>query len=326
MPFFIYDTYHVYVLLLILAALVIAYFAVFFSFGYRTLSLDAPPVPRRGMRIAVIVAHPDDEVLGAGGYIASAVEAGAQIKIIICTHGDGNRFDTDLTERTFTLTKRDFIEEGRLRARESLDAARILGVRGDDVIFLGFPDRGLTRLLKKNFEIPYTSPYTRARKTFYSECAFQDTPYTGKNLLNALLGILYGYKPDLVLTHHPKDVHRDHKAVYQFVLLALKDIVAAPTVLSFLIHWRIYQFPEPLRMIYHYPLDPPRALLNKYRWLAHPLDYYKERLKEDAIGAFRTQMRNPSIRLFLRAFIRTNELFCDAGAQIITKRGRKKKV
>lgn len=272
------------------------------------------------MKIAVVVAHPDDEVIGTGGYLKDAVEAGSQVKIIICTHGDGNRFDTELAERALLPTPREFIEEGERRAKESIAAVRVLGIRKDDVVFLGFPDRGLSRLLKKNWEAPYRSPYTRMRKTFYAECAFRDLTYTGANLLHALKEILGEYGPDIVLTHHPRDLHGDHRAIYQFMLLALKDVSSKPSMLSFLVHWRIYQFPEPLRLLYHYPLNPPKALLKKYRWLAYPLSYHAEHAKEDAMEEFGSQLKSPSLRLLLRAFIRTNELFCDARSPIMGKK------
>ena len=35
----------------------------------------------RGMRIMVVTAHPDDEVIGCGGTLANAIAAGAEVAV-----------------------------------------------------------------------------------------------------------------------------------------------------------------------------------------------------------------------------------------------------
>jgi LmbE family N-acetylglucosaminyl deacetylase/SAM-dependent methyltransferase len=46
--------------------------------------------PRRGDRLLIVVAHPDDETLGAGGLIASAAAAGALVTIVIASDGEAS--------------------------------------------------------------------------------------------------------------------------------------------------------------------------------------------------------------------------------------------
>ena len=41
--------------------------------------------------IAVIAAHPDDEILGCGGTIAKWARKGASINILLMTDGEGSR-------------------------------------------------------------------------------------------------------------------------------------------------------------------------------------------------------------------------------------------
>lgn len=46
----------------------------------------------KGMRILVIAAHPDDEVLGCGGTLAAAITAGAEVAVKFLGEGVSARF------------------------------------------------------------------------------------------------------------------------------------------------------------------------------------------------------------------------------------------
>ena len=54
-------------------------------------------------KILVIAAHPDDEVLGAGGTISLLTEMGKQVDILICTDGSSTQYvgDNDKLENKF---------------------------------------------------------------------------------------------------------------------------------------------------------------------------------------------------------------------------------
>lgn len=85
-----------------------------------------PPIgnlasPTASDRILVVAPHPDDETIGAAGYIAEAERAGAQVRIIVATDGAhrGKRV---------------------VRHRELLSAVAKLGVQACDVSFFDFPD------------------------------------------------------------------------------------------------------------------------------------------------------------------------------------------
>ncbi len=84
------------------------------------------PAPKATDRILVVSPHPDDETIGAGGYLDQAVKAGATIRIVVATDG---------AKRGRSST----------RYRETLSAVNKLGVPANDVMFLGYPDGRLSR-------------------------------------------------------------------------------------------------------------------------------------------------------------------------------------
>jgi LmbE family N-acetylglucosaminyl deacetylase len=80
------------------------------------------------MRVLVVAAHPDDEVLGAGGTIARHVDAGDQVSVLICATGLASRG---------AMLQAD-LDKLRTSART---AAAVLGAEAP--IFLDFPDNAM---------------------------------------------------------------------------------------------------------------------------------------------------------------------------------------
>jgi LmbE family N-acetylglucosaminyl deacetylase len=96
-------------------------------------------LPRAGLaglasvKSAVIVAaHPDDEVLGAGGLISMLAASRARLRLVAVT--DGERSHKGHAS-TASLARR--------RTAETTVALRALGARSAEVIRLGMPDSGL---------------------------------------------------------------------------------------------------------------------------------------------------------------------------------------
>ena len=93
----------------------------------------AGPIGLAGIRSAVIVAaHPDDEVLGAGGLISMLAASRARLRLVAVTDGErshrGHASPAPLARR---------------RTAETEAALRALGARGAEVIRLKLPDGGL---------------------------------------------------------------------------------------------------------------------------------------------------------------------------------------
>lgn len=79
--------------------------------------------------ILVVAAHPDDEVLGCGGYIAARVKSGDEVVVTFLSDG--------VTSREENLG----ISEIETRRHAARSAAKVLGVK--DVSFGDFPDNKL---------------------------------------------------------------------------------------------------------------------------------------------------------------------------------------
>ena len=81
--------------------------------------------------VVVVAAHPDDEVLGAGGTMAMLAAAGARLRLIALTDGEASHpgEDPEVIART--------------RVAESAAALGVLGATSAELIRLRLPDTGL---------------------------------------------------------------------------------------------------------------------------------------------------------------------------------------
>ena len=97
--------------------------------------LDSWTAPAAGMEtwpsVVVVAAHPDDEVLGAGGIIALLARAGRRIRLVAVTDGEASHPGAD--PRRLTACRR----------RESRAALSQLGASSIEVVRLGLSDTGL---------------------------------------------------------------------------------------------------------------------------------------------------------------------------------------
>ena len=135
-------------------------------------------------KILVVVAHPDDEVLGAGGTINKLVKVHrSEIKVIILGEGLTSRSD----ERNPDLYK----EELKIHKSNIIEAKNILGYQ--EVVTYDFPDN--------RFD---TVPLITLIKTIEKE----------KEI----------FSPDVVLTHHYGDLNIDHQKTFEAVITACRPL------------------------------------------------------------------------------------------------------
>lgn len=275
---------------------------------------DIPELPLEAVRrLLVIAPHPDDETLGAGGVIQAVLAYGAQVKVVMMTNGDGQIMAPLLLHRQIRPRAVNYIAAGEHRQIETLAALQLLGLPQEAILFMGYPDRGLTSLWESNWNgaCPVKAPYTRSTRSPYALTFNPQASYCGRDLLADLGAIINDYKPDLVLLPHPSDDHADHRAAANFSLLALALSQAAepdyqPAIWGYLIHYDYY--PQPRGLQPDRSLLPPAALVgDSGRWARFNLSPAQLELKTQAIQAYPTQRF--LLGSFLPSFIRQNELF-----------------
>jgi LmbE family N-acetylglucosaminyl deacetylase len=133
------------------------------------------------LRLACVVAHPDDESLGFGGTLARYADEGAEVSLVVATRGERGRWGDGSEARPGPE------ELGKIRETELRAAADALGVR--HVRFLGYPDGALDEM----------DPVEAAER---------------------VAGCLRELRPQVVLTFDPFGIygHPDHIAISQLTL------------------------------------------------------------------------------------------------------------
>ncbi|WFP16743.1 PIG-L family deacetylase [Citricoccus muralis] len=134
--------------------------------------------------VLVIVAHPDDETLGAAGLIRAALRRGSEVRLVVCTQGEGSHPESP-THTPAALA--------RLRRQELCDAVEVLGEGLSGRLsstMLSLPDGGL----------PAVPEEVQAA---VAEAVAEAQTDEGELL---------------VVTHFHRDGHGDHEAVASAVL------------------------------------------------------------------------------------------------------------
>lgn len=258
--------------------------------------------PRASDRILVVVAHPDDEIIGAGGLIALARQAGAPVTVLILTNGDANRVTAAAVGRRLWPGAFDFQASGRLRQLEAHAALHAVGLSARAIRFGGFPDRGLERVLRS--ATPAPSPFTGYTSVAYAGVQEHGAPYTRDALLGVVRSVVDAVQPVVIVTHAPFDAHPDHRAVYR----AVREVAGDAGLYTFLVHAR--GFPShtrygPAPVI----VPPPRGPVEGWTWRSLELPPEIRERKREALRAYRSQWSSPYLRGLFNAFETANELY-----------------
>ncbi len=264
-------------------------------------------------RLLILAPHCDDESLSSAGLILAAKRLGIDVRVVIETNGDGYLFATMEDFHKMYPHSVDFIRMGEVRQSESSAALHVLGILGNEIKFLSYPDRGTPSLWGDNWnnEKPYKSPYTGDNKSPYPATYNKNAIYSGESLLSDLKGILLEYKPDLIVYPHPEDVHPDHWGLSVFARLAIAEIKRDnlefnPKELTYLIHRP--NFPQPRGLFLQDSIIPPEELYKiDTSWIRFDLNAMDTDQKLEAVAEYKSQL--PLLSKLLYSFVRQNELF-----------------
>ncbi len=274
-------------------------------------------------RLLVIAPHPDDESIAAAGVIQQTLKAGGKVKVCLMTQGENNEFAFIVYERRIVLKPKEFLRLGEVRRKETIDAMKLLGLKADDVVSLGYPDYGTMELFLKYWGDvkPFRSMLSRVRKVPYPEALSPDAAYIADNALRDLKRVVEDFKPTKIVVSHPADVNRDHRAAYLFTRVALWDLegerkLPMPEIYPYLIHvpsWPVPRGYHPeLLLKAPFELDP-----GSITWVQQPLDALEIGKKYDAVLEYPSQIKYAP--RYLVTFVRQNELFGDFPPVILPK-------
>lgn len=199
-----------------------------------------------GQRILFVAPHPDDEILGTAAQIWNAQNnLGGEVadyRIVIMTCGDAyvdafNEWKASGKAQDLNGDgKIDYLDLGVARHSESLIALQKLGVPASKVIFLGYPDGGLSQVAASS-KTPYESTTSHASSVPYSFAYHPGASYTHDSVIKDLKAIITTLNPDVVYSTTPTDQHPDHAQTREFVTEALAQAGGNRTHLEYLIHW-----------------------------------------------------------------------------------------
>jgi N-acetyl-1-D-myo-inositol-2-amino-2-deoxy-alpha-D-glucopyranoside deacetylase len=278
-------------------------------------SIDDLQQIKQDDRLLVFAPHCDDEVLGPSGLIMNAIKTGIPVKVVLMTNGDNNIFSTDIEFRTLYPTAGEFVKAGEVRQQESIDALKLIGVKEENIIFLGYPDKGIKALYLKHWSVskPYRSFATHDIKAPYSLIYDPQVVYCGENLEKNIKSIIKSFSPTIIVGPHLDDHHPDHKYGAYFILKALNELYGQsgnrnkPILLTYLVHYPHFPYPQGLRPDNN--LLVPFASTFDMQWFKLMLTEEQKTQKKEAINLYHTQLKVPRLQELIRSFIRQNELF-----------------
>jgi len=207
--------------------------------------------------ILVVAPHPDDDLLCASGVVANALAAGDGVKVVYMTNGDLTGVGTASGQ-------------GLAREDEAVAGQAVLGTPENDLIFLGYPDTGLQELFTdyRYYSDP-TSAYTGVngvsqtygdRGLGGSDYHFSQfgshANYNRPDVLTDLDSVISTYRPDDVYTTDDLDAHSDHSTTYDFVKLALLDVMASDPTYQPTLHSTIIDTGPTYRSVWPEATNP----------------------------------------------------------------------
>lgn len=207
-------------------------------------AVPAEPYFLKSLKHCLVLApHPDDESLGCGGLIALLHGQGCRVSVVLTTDGSKSHPNSVSYPESARID---------LRKQELRNALSILGVREQDTHYMNGPDSALPA---------------------QGEQGFMDYKNDLKTLLDAI-------RPQLCLVPYELDPHRDHRASWQVLRVALQEFAHNGI--------RIWEYPI---WLYQNAVSTDIPLLQRGELKYVDIRPYLEQ-KRTAIGAHVSQVSN----------------------------------
>ncbi len=195
--------------------------------------------------VLVFAPHPDDEALCCGGIIQQALARGEPVHVVLVTNGDG------FTHAAAGLTKKpadqlgvaDYLAISRFRQDQTVTATRLLGVKRDAVLMLGYPNPGLAEMYAAKGDARYEQKFTHKSETYalvqrdyHTAVHGKPAPYTRASLLADMVEIIRKVEPGQIYVTDEADGHPDHSTAFLFVRDAVEAAGYRGEFYTYLIH------------------------------------------------------------------------------------------
>lgn len=149
----------------------------------------------KNKKVLIVVAHPDDEILGLGGTMHRLIlDAEIQTHVIILGEGITSRSDTRDTEK--------YKHELEIHKQNINSARELIGYHS--ISIFDFPDN-----------------------------RFDSIPLL--DIIKVIEKVKNTYLPDIIITHHGGDVNIDHQRTFEAVITACRPMVneTVKTIITF---------------------------------------------------------------------------------------------
>ncbi len=181
--------------------------------------------------------HPDDEGLGCANVISQALRKEKKVKVIVVANGESS---VDGTEWFYghPPQREDFVNIGRVRQKETIEAMKVLGLAEEEIIFLGYPNDGILKMMSSDEctpDKPYRSEFTGFDRVTYENSYNMGAPFCKESILEDVGKIISDYNPHEVYVTHHQDSHYDHKACGKMVFDLTRKINPSAKVRGYLI-------------------------------------------------------------------------------------------
>lgn len=232
------------------------------------------PNPADRLDLLVVAPHSDDEAIGCATVIARAIADRQRPGVVILTAGDGfPKAAAAVAKKPIDqLTADDFLALAALRQRHSMEAMRRLGIRAQDLFFLGYPDGGLAAMYDAPDDAPYRQPYTGRSETYgpivadYHQRTYRrSAAYVRKSAVDDIAEIIRIYKPRAIYVTGDADTHADHRIASRYVCDAARAVNYEGALWSYLVHGGPPALPPDRRVtLTDRELQFKRSLLESY--------------------------------------------------------------
>lgn len=229
--------------------------------------------------ILVVAPHSDDEAIGCAGVMMIALAEGKRVGVVIVTNGDGfAKAAAAISKKPENqLVAADYIALTGLRQKHSIVAMKSLGLRADDLMFLGYPDNPLDKVYEATGSEPARSPFTGKAETYgavepdyHTKVHGKPAPYTKSAVVGDLAEIIGKRKPKEIYVTHEADppAPGDHQIAFCFTRDAIRAAGWRGELWAYLVHGIDRVRPsEPMRRVELTPAQfaRKRALIEMYQ-------------------------------------------------------------